>query len=529
MGDTNSGILAHYSRLVKDGWSNLITGLNSSRTAKKKHTQHVFDGLLSDKELDSLYAEDGLAARIVKLLPDDMYREGWEYEFPEIDKLKSEEYADEYASIFEEIEATSKLKTATYWNRLKGGSAILISVIDGREMSEPLEPRKIKQFEKLKVLDRTEIDFANIEWQNDPTQPRFGLPVLYPVKFEFGEGKEATQFVHFTRIIEMHGDILPRRSENALPVSQRFWGVSVLQRAEARLQTLGSSLGSIDQLLNEMSIGKFKFKDLAMLLSSPEGKEMLMRRVEVMDLTRSTFRSQYFDTEEDFTRDSISFQGIPEILYIIFMLLSADTGYPITRLFGVSPGGMNATGESDMRNYYDSVRSVQAAEAYPMILRIVRIISEWKKIPEPYIKFLPLETMNEKQQAELEKITADKDQVEATTYKAYIDMGVLEPYEVRHLKFGDTLDDIPIPEEEELPPVETLPPVPPIPPAPDGSTPPEDNNGDQPEGENNAEPATEKEEADPEERIAELEEKEELTEEEQAELEELKKKQEDKK
>jgi hypothetical protein len=185
---------------------------------------------------------------------------------------------------------------------------------------------------------------------------------------------------------------------------------------------------------------------------------------------------------------------------------------------------MNSTGESDMRNYYDSVRSVQTSEAYPMILRIVRIISEWKKIPEPYIKFLPLETMNEKQQAELDKMTADKDKVEADTYKTYIDMGVLEPYEVRHLKFGNTLDDIPIPEEEELPPVETLPPVPPIPPAPDGNTTPEDNNsGNSPDGDG-SEPVAEKEVLEPEERIAELEEKEELTEEEQAELEELKKK-----
>jgi phage-related protein (TIGR01555 family) len=221
------------------------------------------------------------------------------------------------------------------------------------------------------------------------------------------------------------------------------------------MRTLGSSLGSIDQLLDEMSVGKVK--DLAMLLSAPEGKDALMRRVEVMDLTRSTFRSQYFDIEEDFSRDVISFQGIPEVLYIIFMLISADTGYPITRLFGVSPGGMNATGESDMRNYYDGVRAAQTTEELPMILRIARIIHEWKNIPEPYIKFMPLETMNEKEQAEIDKVNADKDKLEADTYKVYIDMGALEPYEVRFLKFGKTLDDIPVPEDFELPPVETAP------------------------------------------------------------------------
>jgi phage-related protein (TIGR01555 family) len=322
------------------------------------------------------------------------------------------------------------------------------------EMSEPLAPKKIKAFEKLKVLDRSEIDFTNIKFQNDPLLPRFGLPELYPVKFDIGKGLEGTQQVHYTRIIELHGDTLPKDAQSSLSPEQRFWGISVLQRADERLKTLGSSLGSIDQLLDEMSVGKFKVKDLAILLSSPEGKEAIMRRVEIMDLTRSTFRSQYFDSEEDFSRESVNFTGIPEILNIIFMLISADTGYPITRLFGISPGGMNATGESDMRNYYDGVRAAQTGEELPMILRIARIIHEWKNIPEPYIKFMPLETMNEKEEADLKGKEAETEAKEAQTYKTYVDMGVLEAYEVRWLKFKNTLDDIPVPEGMELPPVE---------------------------------------------------------------------------
>jgi hypothetical protein len=156
---------------------------------------------------------------------------------------------------------------------------------------------------------------------------------------------------------------------------------------------------------------------------------------------------------------------------------------------------MNATGESDMRNYYDKVRSKQNKEAAPILLRLVRIISEWKKLDEPYIEWLPLEQLSEKEQAEVDKLYADKEQVEATTYQAYISAGVLEPYEVRYLKYGDTLDKIPVPEEEEgLPQVQTL---------------PEDQ---------------EQENEEHEKRIAELEEKDELTEEEQEELDDLMKK-----
>jgi phage-related protein (TIGR01555 family) len=236
-----------------------------------------------------------------------------------------------------------------------------------------------------------------------------------------------------------------------------------------------------------MSVGKFKIKDLANLLSSPEGKEAIQRRVELMDLTRSVFHSQYFDAEEDYSRDTVNFTGIPDVLYIIFMLIAADTSYPITRLFGVSPAGMNSTGESDMRNYYDAVRSDQELILQPILLRLIRIISEWKGIEEPYIEFDPLQTMNDKEKADIEKVKADTEQVKATTYKTYIEAGILEPYQARFLEFGNTLDSIPVPEKDMLPPVETIEEEPPSPPVDETNTegqPPKPDKNEKPEGKN---------------------------------------------
>ena len=448
------------SRSVRrsDGWKNLITGLGSARTAKKEFTHHAPTGIMDDRELESLYYEDGLAARIVKLLPDDMFREGWDYSFPKLDDLAAESLAEQYAGIMEELGAQQKIKDAFVWRRLYGGAALLISAMDGSTPEMPLVPKKIRTIENLRVIERSEIDFSGIKWQTDPAMPRYGLPEMYPVRFEMpGGGISQTMMVHWTRIIELHGDTLPRHSLVGMSSEKRWWGISALQRADDRLKSLGSSLGSIDQLLCELGVGKYKVKDLAALLASPDGEEAIKRRVELMDLVKSTFRSMYLDTEEDFVRDTISFQGVQDVLHILFMLISADTGYPMTRLFGMSPAGMNATGESDMNNYYDMVRSLQTAEVLPVLLRLVRIISEWKGLDEPYIEFRPLETMNDKERADLDKQKADTEKVEADTYKAYIDAGVLEPYEVRFLKYGDTLDNIPVPDDLKMPPVEDVP------------------------------------------------------------------------
>jgi phage-related protein (TIGR01555 family) len=462
-------------KVALDGWSNLVTGLGTVAD-KKKHGTHEINILISDDELESIFLSDGLGTRIVTLITADMFREGWEYTFPETDEMKAEKLTDIYKSIMEAIAADNKTQEGINWARLYGGSVILIGVIDGMTMDKPLNPKRIKVFENLRVIDRSDIDFNNIKFQTDPSKPRFGLPEYYPIKFSMGNVIN-TQIVHHSRVIEIHGNTIPAGATRQIKAEPRYWGVSVLQNVYDHLQTMGASSSAIGSLLEEMSVGKFKIKGLAEILSMKDGDKMIQKRVEVMDLTRSVYRSQYFDTEEDFTRDSVNFSGVPDVLYIIMMLIAACSGYPITRLFGVSPGGMNATGESDMRNYYDMVRAAQKKILAPILLRIIHIISEWQGIDEPYIEFNPLEQLSEKETADLEKVKADKEQVVATTYQAYINAGILEPYEARFLQFGDSLDKIPVP-EDMLPPVETLPSE-----APGENTEEEAGAGENPEGE----------------------------------------------
>jgi len=40
-------------------------------------------------------------------------------------------------------------------------------------------------------------------------------------------------------------------------------------------------------------------------------------------------------------------------------IVAAAARMPVTKLLGQSPGGMNATGESDLRNYYDMISGRQ--------------------------------------------------------------------------------------------------------------------------------------------------------------------------
>jgi phage-related protein (TIGR01555 family) len=504
-----------------DGWKNVLTGLASAKD-KNQHTHSVMGLVLSDAALESIFADDGLGARVIKLLPDDMFREGWDYDFPDMEEKEAKELTDVYKDVLETINAVSKIKEGFYWSRLYGGAVILIGALDGQPLDAPLKPNRMRSFEYLRIVDRSDIEFSNIRFQLDPERPRYGMPELYPISFETPLGGAEVRYVHYSRIIELHGSKIPSGATRALSREQRYWGLSVLQNVDEYLKIVGSSINSIGHLLHEFSVGKYKLATLQDILQQDDGEELIKKRMEIMDLMRSVFHTEYFGKDDDFIRENVTFTGVPEVLYNIFMLVSACTGYPITRLFGVSPAGLNSTGEGDMRNYYDMVRSSQVADAEPVITQLVEIIAEWKGIEEPYIKWRPLQQLTEKEQAEVEKMKADTESVKASTYQAYISAGIMEPYEARFLEFGNTLDNIPVPEDMLLP-VETV---------PEGEGEQEEGDGldeqdDDPDDDRSNESGSTDEPGSSEDtkaRIAELEGKEELTEEEKKELTELKKK-----
>ena len=64
--------------------------------------------------------------------------------------------------------------------------------------------------------------------------------------------------------------------------------------------------------------------------------------------------------------------------------------------------------------------------------------------------------MTEKEQAELEEKKANAEKIKMETYQGYVDMGIMEPYMVEKLEFGNTLKEIEAPEDEKLPPVQEI-------------------------------------------------------------------------
>jgi phage-related protein (TIGR01555 family) len=77
---------------------------------------------------------------------------------------------------------------------------------------------------------------------------------------------------------------------------------------------------------------------------------------------------------ERWEQKQISFAQLPELIRQYLQIASAAADIPITRMLGESPGGLNSTGDADLRNYYDNVSARQKTELAPALNRLDEII-----------------------------------------------------------------------------------------------------------------------------------------------------------
>ena len=165
------------------------------------------------------------------------------------------------------------------------------------------------------------------------------------------------------------------------------------------------------------------------------------------------------DKLDDFDFKNIPLTGIKDVLDKFQTALAGVTEIPVTLLFGRSPGGQNATGESDFEQYYSFVGKIQARQLKPNLSRFIYLLSKCRDynitLPEYWnIKFKPLKVASEKEEAEIEYLEAQTEEKKANTMAIYQSVGALDGQEIRDeiskdYKLDTTMDYTGMPDDIE--------------------------------------------------------------------------------
>jgi len=418
------------TQMRRDGWSNVASGMGTSKD-KRRYTNYGYTNAFPKEQLADIYAGEGLLSQIIDKKVDDMTRE-WLTVNDDEEKV--------FANELERLDAESAFNLAKKYARLFGGSLIFIGALDGGATDQPLNLKRIKDIEYLKVYDLLDIDTGGSVFVTDPKRPDFGDIERYKVRIHAGQ-YWGEAMLHKSRCIPIFGVRVPESAKTAgNTIDQRYWGTSIIPRLWSPIQDFIGAFGSVSSILYELVIGKYKFADLDEMLAQGNG-EALKVRMEAIDLTKSTINAVMLGTDEDYSRDSASLGGISDILDRFMMLVSAVTGYPVTRLFGRSPSGLNATGENDIKNYYDDVRHEQKTLGRAMNT-LLSVISAYKKQAEvPGFTWNSLIQLTQEEDANFRRIQAETYRTQADADQRYIMQGVVTPEQVYKMRFEDTLGE----------------------------------------------------------------------------------------
>lgn len=428
--DSISKFTGLVSSIRNDGWMNVLTGLGIA--ARDKRLGATFSGgrrLSMEKELmDEMFHHDDIVATICELPAAEMTREWFDLLIqPSDSDYADTDTADKIMGDLDAHQAQPKVKEALVWARLHGGCLLFLGVDDGQRPDKEVDLSSVRSLDFITVLDRHDVRVA--ETYDDPLGEKYKEPKFYEVSG--GSSSSFGKRIHESRVLRFDGVLTGRRRRGELD----GWGESVITRMYDVIRDFHSAYDGTAHILTDFSQAVFKIEGLSKMLASDKDG-LVLQRLQMLDIARSIARAVPLDANEEFERKGASVAGMADLLDQQMMRLSAASRIPVTLLMGRSPAGLNATGESDIRLFYDYIRSQQEWQLRPQLEWLMTIMLNASEGPtggvEPDqwgIEFNPLWQVDPKTMSEARKNNAQTDSL-------YIQNGVLTADEVAASRFG---------------------------------------------------------------------------------------------
>ena len=477
-----------------DGWQSFMTNMGVPGKDKGASVRFKARNRLDVGTIDAVYRQDGLAATIVDDIVNEAFRCGWRLTFPSpvgsevatTYKGASPDQDDRQPTISDQALGSGKTEPVpaqlvasinqrlTEWHkqtsfldrskehfkqsRYAGSAVMVLGAEDGRDPSEPLDTNaKGLTFNWMRSLDRFQVSPSG-SLVDDPASRWYGLPVWYMTTSTVMGGASSSSLppggvaelddvspatgqetavaafslnstnVHTSRIWRTDATKLSERAR----LHNGGWGESVLDRTWDALSHYNSAMAGVGTIIQDFTQGVYAIEGLKELLAS-EKSGLIRKRYSIMDQTKSVVNALIVDAEkESYTRQSTTVTGLPELIDRSMLWMTAVSGSPMTRLFGVSPGGFG-TGEAEGQNWQTRVGAWQGEDLRPFLEHVYGLLFQTKDfadVPDGWqIDFNPL-------QVETPDQISDRRMKNAQSDAIYMLQGAVSPREVAHSRFA---------------------------------------------------------------------------------------------
>ncbi len=402
---------------TQDAFSNPVFRLGYGTQAPIEATQYPLTRMTDNYALlNALYRGNWVVQNVVDTIPADMLR-AWFTLGGDVPP----ERMDALDRAMRRTQIRERLKKGLCWGRLYGGAAGLLLIRGQEDLSEPLDLSTILPgaFHGLYILDRWSGITPDMELVSDPADPDLDLPAWYSVTNAQGQ---TVARVHHSRVIRFIGRQLPFLEAAA----ELYWGESEIEAIYDDLRKHDNVSHNLANLTFRANMDYRKVKNLEQMLSvgGTAQQKRFWDAMQAQSVIRSNFALQLVDMDDEIHNTQFTFTGLKDVYDAMCLDLCGASHIPATKLFGRSPAGLNATGESDLQNYNDYIDGLRESVLRPILERLLPVLqmSAWGEVPDDVdIIFPPLSTPTA---AELSKIAKEKTETVLAVFQAgLIDKG----------------------------------------------------------------------------------------------------------
>lgn len=319
---------------------------------------------------------------------------------PDEDRGRQAETVARIEEAWEAHGLNAKLRECLELDGFEGGAFLFIDTgasadelklpLDLSEHSAELSPERPLKF---KVIDPINC-FPGTYNASEPLGDHYFDPQMWWVL--------GTQ-VHCSRLLKFAANSVPL----LLKPAYNFLGIPQAQLYWDYVQHWNQNRESANRLLNKFSLIAFK-TNMGDILSGGVADD-INRRMDYLASKRSNDGVLLMDNEtEDIVNVTTPLSGVTDIVKQSLECLAVISHIPAVVLFGQSPQGFNATGESDLNNYANLIESRRESELgghVQTLLDILRIHCTDCKDPVK-ADFRPFDTAKTQRNAQTELLKA---------------------------------------------------------------------------------------------------------------------------